>query len=225
MLKTILNSNWFITLSSTILGIVIGIYLTNFSNHRSLLHKKDLAVEQVMLEIKENHEDLKDYYGQLSQAYPSFDYMLDKLNADGEIIIAKDSLEVFQGAMADIFVYENNRAVGSDSLKISGELSVAFDSKLSFSKLSSVVWDAYKQTDYLSVTDFECITSIQFIYDLQEEVNALNRRWINTLFLGNFMDKPEATRSFMVDWKTLLQKQQLLLDVYEPSAQAMEDCQ
>lgn len=224
MLKTILNSNWFITLSSTILGIVIGIYLTNLSNHNSLLKKKDRAIDQVIQEVADNQETLEGYYSQLKQSYPAFEYMLTKLNPEGELIIAKDSLEAFQKTMAGVFVYEGKKAIGKDSLKVSGELSVAFNSKLSLSKLSNIAWEAYKETDYLSVTDFKCITNIQFIYDLQEEVNALNRQWVNTLFAGKFMDSTEAKKYFMFDWRTLLQKQQLLLDIYKSSAQAMKEC-
>ncbi len=222
--RRIISSNWFITLFSTMFGVIFGLYLNSRYEARTLHREKQKALTQVQDEITDNQETLADYYEVLHQKNEALGYVFSKLTADGEIIIATDSLDHFLARTAGTFELEGSEAIDDDQLRLRGELSLNLNSKLLVNDLSHVMWDSYKQTDYLSITPFKCLTDIQGIYELQEEVNDLNFHWRSAFMKGDFILQKEKREAFMTDWGNLLLKQELLLKLYQLKEDALEAC-
>lgn len=225
LFSKVIHNPWFITLISTMLGIMLGIYLSNLNEKRLLLKGKNQALEKVLKELEENEEMLKGFNDTLQSKYESMSYIIPWINEDFDLIIHKDSLESFIAKSKFMFTYTGHEELPNDQLDVSGELEFYISSNLIFSDLSDIIWDAYKQMDYLSVTEFDCLTALETIYQFQQEVNVINSEWREIFFKRKFLGTEEDRSDFLNIWETMLLKQKLLLQAYEGKENLFENCQ
>lgn len=207
------------TLFSTMIGIIAGLYITNSYENRKLQRAKSDALEQVVLEIEVNRDTLQTYQDTLQVLYDACAYAFPHLSngeeGDLQVIIHKDSLEVFIEKTKSVITYENSEPYSIDSLKIKGTLGIFFSGKLILADLSQITWEAYKQSSLLSITSFECLVALEDTYTLQQDVTSLNREFIQLLFSQEFMFADRTRNSFLILWRNLLLKQQALLNLYK----------
>lgn len=223
-ISKITNSDWTITLVSTMLGIFLGLYFTNIFENRKLINAKENALEQVHNELTDNKNLLDEYYAITNEKFKSITKFLTFVNEDGELITHKDSLNSFKENSKSIFEYVESEPLDGGQIKIKGSLNLSIESMLLAKKLSHIVWDSYKQTNFMTVTPFECLTGIEPIYELQNEVNDLNAKWKETFYKGDFMTSKNSRSDFMKLWKQLLLRQKLLLQFYGVTDEVMKKC-
>lgn len=223
--KISLNNPWFVTLISTMVGIIAGLYITSFFENNRLYNAKENALKQVESELKDNYKLLKEFNEKLAKKYEPVGYLFSNLNEEMNLIIPKDSLQAFKEKTKLVFDYKSFTTVDNASIRLHGDFNFNFEAGLMGRNLSEIVWNSYKQTDYLSITDFECLTAIESLYQLQEELNRKTEVWKNDFFQGNFISNPAVTEKFMNDWRVLLMKQKLLLDFYKYIDDILADCE
>jgi len=160
LISRITNNQWIVTIVSTMLGVIFGLYLNNYSERNTLAKAKKNALIQVSDEILENEKDLVDYVQLVKAKYKAFDYLLPHINDDFEIVIHQDSLEAFINYSKNVFSYESSEKYSKNEVEVSGELNLTVDSPLVLRGLSDITWNSYKQTNYLSITKFKCLTEI-----------------------------------------------------------------
>lgn len=208
------NSNWFITLVSTTIGVFLGFYLNNYSINRKLQEDKENAFASVTEELKENKNLLTEYDTILKSKYDVIDYLFTKIDDDFKIIIPEDSVSSFKEKTKSVFIFEKYDKKENGLVEVRGNLNLEINSKLVISNLSHIVWDSYKQTNYLSLTDFNCISELESMHVLTEQFNVKNRKWTRVLFEGKLLQTKDSRDAFMYEWKNLIQEEQLLLDYY-----------
>lgn len=223
-LTKILNNSWTVTLVSTMVGIILGLYITNYFEEKKLLKEKENALQQVSKELSDNLLILEEYNEILRQKYDALDYLIGNLNEELELVIHKDSVEQFVQETALIFTFENFENLDNNQVKMRGDLEFFIKSELIARNLSRIVWESYKQTNYMSVTEFDCLTEIEAIYSIQKEVNNLNAEWRDYFFKGVFMIGLEEREDFMKLWNQLLMKQKILLKFYRLKSDIMGNC-
>ena len=219
-----LNNNWTVTIVSTMFGIILGLYITSYFEHRKLLSSKEAALTQVSKELTDNQNILRDYHVLLEEKFQGLSKLLISLNDDLELIAHSDSLESFMTATKSIFDYETHESIADQHVKIRGDVNLNIESQLLVRDLSDIIWNSYKQTDYLSVTKFKCLTELEAVYTLQTNIDDLNKKWLNIFFSGSFFSDPNVRDDFMSLWKQLLEKQKLLLQMYETRSSIIKNC-
>ncbi len=214
----LLQNAWIITLSSSVIGIFIGIYLTNFFAQRQLRKDKEKAIYQVLKEISENRQTLLQYHDTLRVKYEAFTYLIPYLHAETDgIVIHKDSLLTFKERTASIVQIEALEEVSPDRIRISGEadLTLNANSTIILTGLSDVIWQVYKTTDYFSITEFQCLTTLENLYGLQENFNLDNKTFIDQFLSKQFLTSEPGSYGFKDQWERMLLKQQALLNFFE----------
>jgi uncharacterized membrane-anchored protein YhcB (DUF1043 family) len=219
-----LNNPWFVTLISTMVGIIAGLYITSYFQENKMYTAKEKALEQVQEELKDNYTLLTDFHEKLAKNFTPMATVLDNLNEEMELVLHKDSLSSFLKTTDIVFDYEASKPINNTLVKLEGDLNFNIESGLIGKKLSDIVWDSFKQTDFLSITNFSCITDVEAFYVLQKEVNTITESWKNKLFKTNFTQSKEASEDFMSDWRAILLKQKLLLDYYTSIDDVLENC-
>lgn len=219
-----IKSNWFITLFSTMIGVVLGFYLTNKGEESKLLKKKENAIKYVANELNENKIILKEYGKVLDKSFDQVDYLFSIPKKNKEIIIHKDSLQSFKTRTQDIFTFEKSREVSDNNIQIHGKFNFQLNSRLVAVDLSNVIWNSYKQTEYLSETNFKCVTDLEALYNLTAQFNTLNKNWRRKLLTGRFFESRETTREFLIQWKELIYHKHLLLQMYDSSDTIIKSC-
>jgi len=223
--KVSLNNPWFVTLISTMFGIIAGLYITNYFENNRLHAAKQKALAQVQTELKDNYELLKDFNNKLAEKYEPMYIVFSNLNENLDLIIHKDSLQTFLKSTQNIFGYDSFTAVDATRIQLNGDLNFNLDSVgLMAKKLSSIVWNSYKQTDFISITSFSCITNVETFYVMQHEVNELTEIWKNQLYQTAFIRNSNAAEEFINNWRVLLLKQNVLLSYYETIDTVVGEC-
>jgi len=210
ILKSLLKSDWIITLTSTILGLFIGLYLSNYNDNLNLEKGKESAYKQVMNEMDNNFVKLTDYNNAIETAYNDFMYLSSYYNDEMDIVIHKDSLNSINQKLDGTLVvneYESD-LIHQDSIVVSFNYSIS--SNLIVMDLHTVAWVTYKQTDYMSLTAFSCITSIQDHYNHFESFNIQNKEWRNNKITFNYMKDKESYNEFLRQIERLLMSLNLL---------------
>lgn len=205
-------------------GVILALYLNNYYERKSLSDDKEIALSQVLVELSENRSSLKDYYSIINEKYIELNYLFSKLNDESEIVLHKDSIEVFKEKSKLIFEFDEFENLDSEFVNMKGDLNLYIESPLMASSLSNITWESYKKTDYLTITDFKCLTEIEGLYELQNEVNELNKRWRDTFLQGRFLQNSLSREEFLSEWKSLLTKQELLLEVYSFKDGILKNC-
>lgn len=214
MLRLLLSSG-FISLFSTMFGVIFGLYLNNRSTQNQLEQTKAAAMQRVFQEIESNEEDLRHYHEILTQKIQPFTYFLTHLDAESSLVlISKDSLEAFKTQSTEIFTIEAIKPYSDSLLQVKGELNfnVNTPSMIMFVGLSDIVWESYKQTNALSITSFDCLVQMESLYKIQKEINELNMQWREALFAKAFIGSEKET--FLALWENLLIKQKMFLELY-----------
>ncbi len=224
-IRSIVQSNWFVTLFSTMFGVVFALLLTNTCERHTLNRGKAEAMQRVVEELEQNQARLTSYHRDLERGYNALTYLFSSLNDDNELIIPADQLEAFKEKTDSLVTIDSIIYLDNDRIEINGEMDYNFRSQLIVVSLSSVIWKSFKETAFLSITKFECITNLEFVYEFQEIVNQKNKQWA-TRFLGleGFIGDIERRNSFFNLWAELLQTQKGLLEIYDDSRVIFESC-
>jgi hypothetical protein len=227
MLKKInkfLSSDWTITLFATMIGVFSAIFLSQYFNQKKLASGKEKALVEVRNEIEKNELDLKKYQTLSKSKYEGAIYLFSVLNDQLEVKIKKEDLVLFKAKTISIFTISEIADLSDGILKVSGELNLNIENKLVLFNLSKVTWNSYKQTEFMAITKFKCLSEIENVYDLQAEVNMINESWREQFFKGDFVQKVSARDRFFETWKNLIIYQDLLLDFYAGKAIILEKC-
>lgn len=223
--KRLKESQWFMTLTSTTIGVLLGLYLTNYSADKSLKNGKEKAIQQITNELNDNEKELRKYNKALASNYNAITYVFSKLNTNFEIVISKDSLDAFKNNSKDFFDLQAIEKVNVNTIRLRGELNSQINSSLVvFKDLSDIVWKSYKQTDYMSITKFQCLTNLEGLYNFQNEVNKLNNEWTRYFSSKEINSEKELREAFLPRWKTLIEQQNLLLTFYEGKDKILKNC-
>lgn len=225
-MKNLFNNQWFRTILSTMIGIIAGLYITNAFENRKLVKAKNAALEQVSIEITNNRDTLQIYQDTLTSLFNACEYVFPLIDDDEGIIIHKDSLDSFIHQSKRIFIYTKSESQSADSLVAKGELSLYVTNKLVLLDLTRVTWDAFLNANLQSVTPFECLRDVEDLYTLQNDIVEVNKRWRDSLFGQEFIEKSDSRNSFLALWRMLLLKQRVLLQFYEAfeEEEIMENC-
>lgn len=224
--KISVNNPWFVTLISTMVGIIAGLYITSFFENSRLHTAKQKALLQVQTELKDNYELLKDFNEKLTEQYDPMAIVLSNLNEKMDLVIHKDSLQSFLKSTRELFAYESFTTVDATQIELHGDLNFNLDGVGLIAKnLSSIVWNSYKQTDFLSITSFSCITNVETFYVMQHEINKITEIWKNQLYQMAFVKNVKAADEFINDWRVLLLKQNLLLEYYKTIDTVLGECE
>ncbi|BDX39709.1 hypothetical protein CYCD_30640 [Tenuifilaceae bacterium CYCD] len=210
-IPSFIKTGWFSTLISTMIGVFAGFYLNNYNSERKLTQAKSSAFQAIANEIDENKKLLASYDSILQLRYKPTSYLVSKINSNFEIVIPRDSLDNFKNITRNIFTYHNHIALPDGNVRVKGEFNLELKSILIVTDLSHIIWDAYKQTEYLSITKFDCIVGVERAYLLIGKFNADNEVWRKQFVNGSFLASRDALMEFMQLWNHLNEESQILL--------------
>lgn len=204
-----LSSNWFTTFASTLLGVYLGVHFSNYNENRKIEENRKLAFISITEELTRNKTMLAEY-NFLEVKFDPTVYLFSKLNKDFEIVIPKDSIENFVQKTKEVFEYTGAQAKENNYVKVEGQFNLETNSKLIGIDLSHTVWDAYKQTQYFNLTNFNCIAEVGAMYELINKFNKGNTEFKEIFYKGAFIKNEYVRSQFMENWRSLLAQKNML---------------
>ncbi len=224
LFRSFFLSDWTVTLIATMLGVFAAIILDGYFEEKSLVEDQKDALLKVEKELADNESELQVYHDDLQEKHDSFQFIFSVVNDSMDIILPINEISEFRLKTRSFFEMTDSTLLRNGMYKISGDMNFNIESKLIISPLSSVTWNTYKQTNYLSVTSFDCLSDMELIYNIQEEVNAINKVWSSMFFKGSYISDPVTRDEFLTVWDNLLMHQKLLFDLYQSRDETLKSC-
>ena len=168
LILKIIKNNTFVTLFATTLGVLFAFYLNGLYESNINKTKVDKAYSNIIIELEKNRksvlEDKKNdtaifvidkirkydkfLKGEIIATPQKFDSIMDQINV-AQVI---DSLDLEQGAVKYFVNYSNLQ--------------------FSINTLPNVAWEAAKTADIANDLEYECLSTIIKIYELQDLFKA-----------------------------------------------------
>lgn len=222
-IRKLLASQWVITLTSTMLGVVIGLYLSETNARSNTQEAQEVALTMVNQEISGNQKLLQEYHNVLGEKYEALSTFLPALNGD-MVLVHKDSVDRFTQKVRSLMKLEKVEPYSDEMVRLRGELNFNLHTPMLLQEMSNVNWNVYSNTDYMTITPFNCVTTIARLYNVQDNVNAENKAWRELFFRYNFVQDPAVQSEFMIYYRNLLMKQAALLELFEVTTSELNDC-
>ncbi len=219
-MKELIRSQWTITLVATMLGVFAGIYLNDYFNRHK--QEKDLqgALIKVRSELEQNRRYLSRTHDTLDFLHAPLQYFFSKVNVDGELIMAPQEMSKFTAKYPTVFIPTDSVRTAEGKYRYHGDMGVQIPAILSI-QLSSVAWDACKDSDLGSIADFECLYNLETVYKLQSRVMDEFDKLLDSF---SAFDNPSAWGPMLKVWKYNLDYQGAYLQATESIDKIFSEC-
>ncbi|MGD1841615.1 MAG: hypothetical protein ACFB0B_12070 [Thermonemataceae bacterium] len=210
--KKILNSNWFITIFSTTVGVLLAFYVNDLGERFSTNQRKKNALDNIIQEISQNRDDLK------AQKVNDtlLDYLVEIKSLNEEISTTftahPDSFRVLL-AKVPVMALIDSVAL-SDTVY---QYKVKFNFHLTLNDPPQIAWEAAKLADVPNELSYECLEVLVDVYAIQQLYVEEERKLLDLLLEGKHV-KMLRTLAMVKSIK----KQ--LLEQYRKTLQQLTNC-
>lgn len=221
-LESVFKNQWTITLIATMLGVLAAIYLSDIYQGQKLNTQKDLALAAVLEEMSKNEEELTEYHETLRRFYEPLSAVMPYLNEGDSLIMLPAHKDTLLEAFPNIFEITGQKPTDGPEVNYALDIRININSRFIVSDLSDLAWSLFKQTEYLTLIGFQCIYSIEFLYELQHEVDGYNQAFVQSFTNSSGgIDRQEILQNM----KRLIGYQEILILSYQQNDNIMEPCE
>lgn len=219
-IKGLFKSNWTITLTATMLGIFVGIYLNNLVADRSLQNQVNSALIKVENEFVKNKDILQVSYDSHKQFYDVILFLNSSLDENGDLVTNVETMKAFKKNYPDVFNVTDSVIVQGDQYMYDGKMNLNFNEMPSIS-ISNIALTTIQNSGLSAAIDFECLYNLSSINKIQNKVIALNEMLYEYLSGKNDMgNKFEFVLPLL---RQTLQFEEILLESYKKNKMST-DC-
>ena len=212
----LLASNWIITLTATLVGVFLALYLNERVSTNKLKSKKAIAVENVLSEIESNKRSLETTNEKHLNFLEITEFVHEHMDEDQRLICSSEKLSSFRRKFPSVFSITDSIALEDNLYHYKGDLNLP--TGLSQFDLTTASWDAMKNSGLSSSFDFNCLIILEQMDRLTKETADQNRYFLD--MVQNQADYEVLNRQL----KLLLKYEKLLLEFYDRSESEIKDC-
>lgn len=216
------------TLVSTMIGVIAGIYLTNYFSKRQLVLEKEDAMEVVFKELDDNAKELQEFHDEQLEKFQDLSYLMQWMDFEEGLIIPADSLDSFKHETEHIIAIDEIEDLNDGRLHLTGEFTLNFDpgSTIVIVGLSDIVWQSFRARDFLQVTDFNCISNLEDLYKFISQFNEDIRAWFHLFYneAPSIFEDEESAVDFLYAWRVFIMKQEGLISMLDLRESMLVKC-
>jgi hypothetical protein len=210
-LKKVVNNDWTITLSATMIGVFAGIYLNNIVAAKSLQNQAQSALTTVEQELAKNHGILQESYNAHKNFLDVLSFLNASLNEKNHLVTKLETMRSFKSKHPGIFSVTDSVALNDELYRYEGEMNFDFTDMPSIS-ISNIAWTTIENSQLTSAIAFDCLYSIASINKIQKKVIGLNEALYE--FFGGKKDMGPKFKYILAQLRQTLQFEEILLEVY-----------
>jgi len=222
--RSVIGNTYTVNLFSTMIGVLAAIYLNDWFVNLKLEKEKNAALGQVIEEITENKQLLLEWDSILTQKYEPLERLVSFMKADDkDLIMTSKEMADFNHSFPGFLLVQDSIALSDGKYQYIGELNLELNSSLALLPLESVMWESFKQSAYSTKISFSCLSSIEFIHEIQALVNQTKETWLSMLFKSGLDDKL-VREDILHYWSLSIQYNRIFLNNLETVDDIMEAC-
>jgi len=215
----LLTNNWVITLSATLIGVFLALYLNERMASKKNDVQKKIAAKNILSEITSNHENIKQSIIKHSKFLAWTDFST-KYMIDEKLIVSKDSMNKFRNQHPNIIRVTDSTHINNNTYHYEGITNVDFS--MSNLELTTIAWETLKNSGISSTYDFECLMYLETIQKLINEVTQLDQEFLDYLYNANIKAaKNEKIISYL---ELLIMYEKGLNETFNQSEKQLKNC-
>ena len=175
----LLNNDWVITLTATLIGVFLALYLNDWSNNRALKEESRVAKSIIIDELKYNESNLKEVLESHKRLRDIFIFLGNNYQGVEGLISSPLVINEFQQKYPDILTVKDSTWLDVNKFKYEGEINLNLG--LPRINLKGIAWETFKDTKVGTLYDFECLMYLETAYNLIQEIKDNNKLVIEYL--------------------------------------------
>ncbi len=219
-MKKLLTNDWTITLVATMLGVFAGIYVNEYFADRKQARHLEQALLKIEDELRQNKNYLSRTFDTLSYVYEPLIFFFDHVDQKDRLVMSKSAMRDFLRNYPNIFRPTDSIWIRDDLYHFRGDMDIQFPAVISV-QLSTVAWDAFKESGLSTISNFECLYNLETVYKLQHRMTIEFDRLLEMIAK---VDGPSAWRKILEQWKLNLDYQNAYLSSLTPISSTFEEC-
>ena len=216
----LLASDWVITLTATLFGVFIALFLNEWVASRNLNNQISLATNNILTEIKSNQNSLERSIERNGAILETMRFLAAYLNEDEDSIAPVDSMNEFKSRYPNLIVIEDSTLLENGYCLYQGEIDINLS--LSHIELTSIAWQTFKHSGISSSYDFNCLMYLESIDKIKDEVHEIDEELFE--YIAGNKDKGHKNENLIRTLGLLIDYQESLANIYKTSGEELKDC-
>ncbi len=218
-----LKNNWVITVSATLIGVFIALYLNEMVSSIKLNNQKSIATKNLFQEIENNRKSIEENIEKHEVMLAVFEFRSNHVDAENRVITTPDSMQLFKNKYPGVLEIKDSTKMGDGRFHYQGEVNVNFN--FSYLNLTNLVWETIKSSGLIISYDFNCLVYLEKMDKLTVELLNQEKRVFHVLAnRDNYPDNRDYYNQLHMELKLLLGYENTLLGSYKASITELESC-
>lgn len=221
-ISKIFSNSWVITLSATLIGVFLALYLNEWVASRKLNTQKSIATQNIIAEINSNKKSLGPTMKKHIQMLEVLLFLGEHVNEEDEMIASKEAMNNFRNKHPNLIFISDSTLLKNGNYNYKGEINMD-DISLPNLNLSNIAWNTLKNSGFSTSYKFKCLMYLEGIDRFSNEVKKKNEELLD--YMIGAKDSGTKNEIMIAHLKLLIDFERSLLEIYENSEEEMKNCE
>jgi hypothetical protein len=214
------TNNWVITLSATLIGVFLALYLNEWVASKNLQKQKSIATQNILAEIESNQNKLENIITDHSNLLNITVFFSTYFDEEDNLIAPSDSMQQFKRKYPSLITIKDSTLLDNGYYKYTGE--THFNVALPNLQLTTIAWSTLKNSGYSTSYGFECLMHLETIEMVIHEVFRQNTLVLE--YISGEKDSGTKNEALIRQLEFLIGYEKSLLSAYSQSESILKNC-
>lgn len=209
-----------ITLTGTMLGAFLALYLANWTEVKKNESQKEIAIQNILSEISSNEETLVKSLKNHQQIIESIIFFRKHLDSTGRLVASSSEMGNFISKNPDVLELSDSTLLENGQYQYHGESEI--NKSLVNISLTNIAWETLKNSALSAKFNFQCLMYFESIDKIKSEIIKKDQILMEAFFQtgGNII----YDEYFYNNLTLLLELEKGLIQVYKNKDKGLENC-
>lgn len=216
----LLANNWVITLTATLVGVFLALYLNEWISNRNLRNQKSIATENIFAEIASNKAKLEKAVVEHNELLDVIEFLSFFINDDEDLVAHVDSMNKFKSKYPSMIKVTDSTHLGNDVYHYKGKTD--FEISVPHLQLTTIAWRTIKNSGISNSYGFDCLMFLERTDNLTNEIFKMDNDLLE--YISKIKDSGKKNQHLIMQLKMLISYEESLISVYDNSEQQLQSC-
>ena len=218
----IFSNNWVVTLTATLIGVFLALYMSEIVSSSKLKNQKSIATKNILLEIEENKKNIEKNIKNHQAILGTYEFMEKYMDDENRMITDIGSMQKFRSKFPNIFTAQDSTLLDNGKYHYKGEVNVDFG--LSQINVTNIAWETLKNSGLSTSYDFNCLMFLEKLVRVTEETITQERKFFEILKTPKNIHNNDSKEKLKIELKLLIDYENGLLEGYKSSEEKLSNC-
>ncbi|MEM9548325.1 MAG: hypothetical protein AAGA77_20245 [Bacteroidota bacterium] len=216
----LLKNDWVITLSATLIGVFLAMYLNELVASKNIRNQKTIATKNIFSEIESNKQSLVKSIDTHTELLETLRFVSTYLDEDENLIVPADSMATLRAKYPALIAIEDSTLLYGNTYDYSGEINL--NVSIPYLQLTNIAWQTLKSSGISTTFDFSCLMYLETIDKWTNEV--LKKDEVLLQYITGSKDSGNKNEELLDHLELLLDYEKSLIKIYDRKERELKDC-